>query len=43
MGVRSIRRVMASDVLPLARASRNLPRVMSVRIMPADSKYKSIE
>ncbi len=38
LGARSIRRVMASLVLPLERVSRNLPRVMRVRIIPADSK-----
>ena len=31
----------ASVVLPFARASSSLPTVMSVRIMPADSKYSS--
>ena len=36
-GARSIRRVMASDVRRLARASKNLPSVMRVRIIPADS------
>ena len=34
--------VMASVVLPFARASKYLPKVMSVRIMAADSKYRSI-
>ena len=43
LGARSIRRPMASLVLPLERVSRNLPRVMRVRIMPADSKYRSID
>ena len=42
LGARSMRRVMASLVLPLERVSRNLPRVMRVRIMPADSKYRSM-
>ena len=42
LGAKSIRRVMASLVLPLERVSRNLPRVMRVRIIPADSKYKSM-
>ena len=42
LGARSIRRVMAWLVLPLERVSRNLPRVMRVRIMPADSKYRSM-
>ena len=31
-----------SRCLPFARASRVLPKVIRVRIMPADSKYKSI-
>ena len=30
--------LMASDVFPFARASKNLPRVISVRIVPAPSK-----
>ena len=34
--------VMASEVFPFARASRVLPSVIRVRIMPADSKYRSI-
>ena len=38
LGARSIRRVIASLVLPLERVSRNLPRVMRARIIPADSK-----
>ena len=42
LGARSIRRVMAWEVLPLDRVSKNLPRVMRVRIMPADSKYRSM-
>ena len=42
LGAKSIRRLMASPVLPLDRVSRNLPRVMRVRIMPADSKYRSM-
>lgn len=42
LGARSIRREMAWEVLPLERVSRNLPRVMRVRIMPADSKYRSM-
>ena len=37
-GARSISARMAAPVRPLARASRNLPRVMRVRIVPADSK-----
>ena len=32
----------ASVVLPLARASRSFPTVMRVRIMAADSKYRSM-
>ena len=42
LGARSMSRVMASPVLPLERVSRNLPRVMRVRIIPADSKYRSM-
>ena len=38
LGARSISRLMASLVFPLERVSRYLPRVMRVRIMPADSK-----
>ena len=41
-GVRSISFVMASVVLPFARASKYLPSVMSVKIMAADSKYRSM-
>ena len=37
-GARSISFVIASEVLPLERVSKNLPSVISVRIMPADSK-----
>ena len=33
---------MAPVVLPFARASKYLPSVMSVRIMAADSKYRSM-
>ena len=33
---------MASVVLPFALASKYLPSVMSVKIMAADSKYRSI-
>ena len=40
LGLRSISERMASPVLPLARVSRNLPKVISVRIMAADSKYR---
>ena len=40
-GVRSIRLFSASVVRPLERASSSLPTVMRVRIMAADSKYKS--
>ena len=42
LGARSMSFVIASEVLPLARASIVLPMVMSVRIVPADSKYSSI-
>ena len=42
LGERSRRDEIASVVLPFARASKYLPSVMSVKIMPADSKYKSI-
>ena len=42
LGARSMSFVIASEVLPLARASMVLPMVMSVRIVPADSKYSSI-
>ena len=38
LGARSISRVMAWPVLPLERVSSHLPRVMRVRIIPADSK-----
>ena len=38
LGERSISREMACPVLPLERVSRNLPSVMRVRIMPADSR-----
>ena len=38
LGARSMSRAMAWPVLPLERVSRYLPRVMRVRIMPADSK-----
>ncbi len=40
-GVKSISFLMASDVFLLERASKNLPSVISVRIMAADSKYRS--
>ena len=43
LGVRSMSRAMACPVLPLERVSRYLPRVMRVRIIPADSKYRSME
>ena len=33
----------ASEVLPLALPSKNLPKVIKVRITPADSKYRSWE
>ena len=42
LGERSMSLVMVSVVLPFARASKYLPKVMSVRIMAADSKYRSI-
>ena len=35
--------VMASVVFPFARASKNFPSVISVKIIAADSKYKSID
>ena len=38
LGARSMSAVMAPVVRPLARASKNLPSVMRVRIMPAESK-----
>ena len=38
LGERSMSRAMAAPVLPLDRVSRNLPRVIRVRIIPADSK-----
>ncbi len=40
-GARSISFVIASLVLDLERVSRYFPTVISVNIMPADSKYKS--
>ena len=42
LGAKFISFVIASDVFPFARASSVFPNVISVRIMPADSKYKSI-
>ena len=42
-GARSIKRAMACPVLPLERVSRNLPNVIKVKIMPADSKYRSMD
>ena len=42
LGVKSISFRMLEDVFLLALASKNLPRVISVKIMPADSKYRSI-
>ena len=42
-GDKSISFVIASLVLPLERLSRYFPTVIRVRIMPADSKYKSWE
>ena len=41
-GARSMSFSMAVLVLPLARASRNLPMSMRVTIMPADSKYRLV-
>ena len=41
-GARSTSLAMAPVVLPFARASKYLPSVMSVRIMAADSKYRSM-
>ena len=38
LGLKSINARMASPVRPLARASRNFPSVIRVRIMAADSK-----
>ena len=43
LGARFSSWLIASDVRPLARASRNLPRVIRVRIVPAPSKYRSCE
>ena len=43
LGVKSISRAMAWPVLPLERVSIYLPRVIRVRIIPADSKYRSME
>ena len=43
LGARSISRVMAWLVLPLDRVSSHLPSVISVRIIPADSKYRSMD
>ncbi len=40
-GARFISFVIASLVLPLDRVSRYFPTVISVRIVPADSKYRS--
>ena len=42
LGARSISFRMASPVLPLLRVSRYLPSVISVKIIAADSKYRSI-
>ncbi len=41
LGARSISFVTASLVLLLERVSRNFPTVIRVKIIPADSKYKS--
>ena len=38
LGARSMRALMALVVLPLARASKYLPSVMSTRMVPAESK-----
>ncbi len=43
LGDRFMSLVMASLVLPLERLSRYFPTVISVRIIPADSKYRSWE
>ena len=42
LGARLISFSIASPVLPLLRVSRYLPSVISVKIIAADSKYKSI-
>ena len=39
LGARSMSALMAEVVLPLARASKYLPSVMSTRMVPAESKY----
>ena len=39
LGERSMSAAIASVVLPLARASKYLPRSMRARIMPAESRY----
>ena len=41
-GAKFINLVIASDVLFLALLSRNFPKVIKVKIIPADSKYKSM-
>ncbi len=41
LGAKSISLAMASDVLPLERASRYLPKVIRPKIIAPDSKYKS--
>ena len=41
LGARFKSLLMASEVFPLALASKNLPRVIRVRMVPAPSKYKS--
>ena len=43
LGERSMSLEMASVVLPFARASKYFPSVMRVRIIAADSKYRSID
>ena len=40
-GVRAMSLVMASEVFPFDRASRNFPKVIRAKIMP-DSKYRSM-
>ena len=43
LGRRSSSALIASEVRPLARASKNLPSVINARIVPAPSKYRSWE
>ena len=42
-GDKSISFFIASEVLPFALASKNLPNVIKAKTTAADSKYKSIE